>query len=188
MKRSNLARSLLILDLDETLIHALPKENAFPPWDFEATGYVVRKSPGVDTFLDEIRNVFEEIAVWSTGGSDYVAAVVTQLFPTGYKLAFQWSLDKCTRRHDLECRYGSSFYHIKKLAKVRPLGWDLSRVLIVDDSPEKLSLNYGNHVLIPAFLGDSDDAYLAALTCYLKSIADESNYQKIEKRGWHLHL
>ena len=55
---------------------------------------------------------------------------------------------------------------------------------MVDDSPEKLERNYGNHVWIRPFEGDPSDGELPRLGRYLEAIRGSENYRALEKRSW----
>jgi len=70
------------------------------------------------------------------------------------------------------------------LKKVRRAGFELERVLVVDDSPEKLERNYGNIVVVSEFIGDPADRELLELADYLSELADEGDFRRIEKRAW----
>ena len=72
---------------------------------------------------------------------------------------------------------------IKDLRKIRRRKYDLSRVLVVDDSPEKLARNYGNLVRVPPYTGEADNV-LEKLSSFLQELADEPDVRPIEKRGW----
>jgi len=65
-------------------------------------------------------------------------------------------------------------------------GYDLDRILIVDDIRETAVNNYGNLILIKPFTDNTDDTELLKLISYLQTIKDEPNYRRIEKRGWSL--
>ena len=58
------------------------------------------------------------------------------------------------------------------------------KVLIVDDKSETAVNNYGNLIQIKPFTDDLNDTELLKLISYLETIKDESNYRRIEKRGW----
>lgn len=62
--------------------------------------------------------------------------------------------------------------------------FDLSRVLVVDDTPRKLERNYGNAIYIRAFEGDQKDEELPRLLSYLVQIANEPDFRVLEKRTW----
>src|SRR5689334_16338243 len=94
--RQSPPRTLLILDLDETLIHATerPLERAA---DFSVYGYHVYRRPRLDAFLAECARHFE-LAVWSSASDDYVRAVVETIFPDPAALHFVWGRSKAVLR------------------------------------------------------------------------------------------
>jgi len=67
---------------------------------------------------------------------------------------------------------------------VKRKGYHINRILIVDDSPHKSKDNFGNAIYPSAFTGDMADKELRLLAKYLKSLKDEENIRRIEKRGW----
>src|SRR5262249_10303252 len=121
--------TLLVLDLDETLVFA---ERGLRAPDFVVGPYGVRKRPHVDTFLDRVGGPFR-LAVWTASSADYAHGVVRTLFGLR-ELAFVWTSARCTLKYDYETH---DFVQLKRLGKLRRRGWDLRRVLVVDDSPEK---------------------------------------------------
>ena len=78
-------------------------------------------------------------------------------------------------------------YWVKDLKKVKRLGYDLNRMLMVDDTPSKLQRNYGNAVYVSSFEGDPADRELLSLAPYLLSLVDCDDFRTIEKRGWRSH-
>ena len=64
------------------------------------------------------------------------------------------------------------------------MGFDLDHVLMVDDSPEKLQENYGNHILVREFTGDLADTELRDLLPFLDSLRSVENVRRVEKRNW----
>lgn len=169
---------LLILDLDETLVHASETLLHREP-DFVVGPYSVYKRPHLSDFLAACSASFR-LAIWSSASDDYVRAVIGLIMPTGIEFDFLWGRSRCTRRYApdyLEVEY------TKDLRKVRRLGYRLERVLIVDDTPRKVGRYYGNAIYVPPFLGDPD-MVLPRLARYLISLRDVSNVRAVEKRGW----
>lgn len=184
---SNRKKILLILDLDETLIHATsqPKDDQ---WNFSLEKYKVYVRPGLDKLLTGIKKYFN-IAVWSSASDDYVEAIVDKIFPEDYDLKFVWARSKCTQRFlskNLEdVGYSDHRHYSKELKKVKKSGYGtLERMLIVDDTPEKSRSNYGNAIYLHEFKGEQDDNELGLLLKYLISLKDVDNVRKIEKRFW----
>lgn len=183
-------KSLLILDLDETLIHATAAKIR-EDFDFQVYDYYVYKRPGLAEFLTRCGTHFT-LAVWSSASDDYVQAVVRQIFPPELTPAFVWGRSRCTpfRLPELDEQgyysvdYSHGYEYAKRLKKVRRRGYDLNKTLIVDDTPAKVSQNYGNAIYIKPYVGAREDHELAYLADYLLTLKDATNVRMIEKRGW----
>ncbi len=181
---------LLILDLDETLIHATSTKLG-DDFAFQLYHYYVYKRPGLDAFLAACAEKFD-LAVWSSASDDYVKHVVERIFPAEIQPVFVWGRSRCTPLVLPQIdEYGyynlgeaSHYEYAKLLKKVRRLGYDAKRVLIVDDTPEKVRNCYGNAIYPIPFLGSPDDKELIILTQYLHSLHDAENVRIIEKRQW----
>ena len=167
-------RTLLVLDLDETLIHGNPEADE---GDFLAAGIPVFIRPGARKFLAQMAKIFD-LAVWTSATEDYASDIVKTLFPS--PPMFLWCRERCVRRINPETR---ELEFIKDLKKLRRLGSDLANVLVVDDSPEKLARNYGNLVRVPPFTGGQDDI-LGPLASFLEELYTKPDVRVIEKRGW----
>jgi TFIIF-interacting CTD phosphatase-like protein len=174
-----LARLLLVLDLDETLVHATESQ-LMRACDFLCGPYYVYKRPHLDSFLAQI-SISCDLAVWSAGSDDYVQPTVARLFRDHVRPLFVWSRARCTSRFDGE-RHEQ--YVVKDLAKIKRRGFSLSRTLIVDDDPRKVSRHYGNAIYIPEFLGDETDCELPRLARFIQALVTCPNVRQIEKRGW----
>lgn len=184
------SKILLILDLDETLIHATATKLG-DDFAFQIYHYYVYKRPGLDAFIAGCAAKFQ-LAVWSSASDDYVAEVVKRIFPADIKLAFVWGRSRCTPlvlpqidEYGYYSLDGISHYeHAKLLKKVKRLGFDVNRILIVDDTPEKVRNCYGNAIYPMPFLGSPDDNELVMLVEYLDSLKATENVRSIEKRQW----
>jgi RNA polymerase II subunit A small phosphatase-like protein len=173
------SRILLILDIDETLLHSAerPLERTA---DVLVGPYHVYLRPNLSEFLTGCARCFR-LAVWSSSGADYVSAVTGAAFPTGIALEFVWSRTRCVSRFDAERQ---ETYYVKDLKKVKRLGFDLDRTLIVEDTAQKVERNYGNAIYVRPYVGEADDGELLQLGRYLESISDLPNVRQLEKRGW----
>jgi TFIIF-interacting CTD phosphatase-like protein len=176
-----LARHLLILDLDETLVYstAEPRDDLGPS-DLQIGEYCVYRRPCLDEFLGFVATCFD-LAVWSSAGSAYVSALVGYLFSTPSSLRFVWASERCTRRFHPE---NQDYYWVKDLKKVKRAGFALQRVLMIDDTPEKLERNYGNHLRIRPFEGQADDTELRDLIPFLCWLCSVEDLRSVEKRNW----
>jgi len=190
MKYKNDEKILVILDVDETLIHATD-EKLEQNEDFKVFGYSVYKRPFLEEFFEEIKNDFL-LAIWSSASDDYVEEVAKRIIPEDIKLEFVWGRSRCTYRRNFQIdEYGyydddfrNHYHYIKPLKKVKRKGYHLDRILIVDDSPHKSKDNFGNAIYPRAFTGDAEDEELKILAKYLQSLKDKENIRKIEKRNW----
>lgn len=174
-----LNKILLVLDLDETLVYAT-KEPLDRPADFLFGEYHVYKRPGLLNFLRLINQHFS-LAIWSSAGDAYVEFISETIKPEEVNFQFVWGKSRCTRRLNLDI---DEYVNEKRLKKVKAKGYHLSRVLIVDDSPEKTRDNFGNAIYIAPFEGQQNDNVLERLAQYLMSIRKKDNVRAFEKRGW----
>lgn len=172
------SRPLAILDLDETLVFATenPRRTSF---DFRCGQYFVSIRPGVTSFLAQISSLYQ-LAVWTSSNAPYAQCVVDHVFARD-ELAFVWSRGRCTRRFDATLY---EEYWIKDLRKVRRRGYQLERVVFVDNTPQKLERNYGNLVKVSSWNGCPADQELKHLARYLAWLAEQPNFRVLEKRGW----
>ncbi|MGF1486145.1 MAG: NIF family HAD-type phosphatase [Prochloraceae cyanobacterium] len=170
---------LLILDLDETLIHSTEKELARPR-DLRIDEYNVYKRPNVDDFMVNCAEIFD-LAVWTAASRDYAKEIIELIIPKSIELKFIFTGDRCTRRYDYDLMEA---YYIKPLKKVKRRGYSLEKVLIIDDSPENFEKNYGNGIQVKRYFGEKEDNELILLLKYLKQIATVENVRTIDKRGW----
>ncbi len=170
---------LLILDLDETLIHATESKLEIKS-DFQYAEYFVYKRPNLNKFLTEMSEHFK-LAVWSSADDKYVKDVVELIKPTEIEFEFIWARSRCTLKRDYEL---DKYVREKRLKKVKKQGFRLEKSLIVDDSPEKTRDNFGNAIYVMPYEGNLNDNELNLLSEFLKSIKDTENVRSIEKRGW----
>ncbi|KOR32581.1 hypothetical protein TI05_06405 [Achromatium sp. WMS3] len=170
---------LLILDIDETLIHAteVPSNKL---WDFRVAQYYVYKRPYLTEFLDYCESNFE-VGVWTTAGGDFARIVISRIFRKNYPLKFLWSIERCTKIFNPELH---EFSYIKNLKKLKRMGYRLEEVIMIDDTPSKLRKNYGNLIAIDEFCAQENDFELLRIMKYLEDLKSVPNIRTIEKRGW----
>lgn len=173
-----MTRPLIIFDLDETLIHGA-EFRLHRDADFMVGPFHIYMRPHLKSFLDSIARDFDA-AIWSSASPNYVDGIASVLAHSVGNWQFVWNRTRCVQRMDEEMM---TTIFIKDLQKVKRRGFDLNRVLIVDDTRHKVSRNYGNAIYIPPYEGVDDDELLQ-LAKYLHSLRHEPNFRKIEKRGW----
>lgn len=175
----------LVLDLDETLVHA-NDEPALPcPAEFRVGPYGVLRRPGVEAFLEFALSHFEHVGVWTASTRSYALPVLDHIVDRE-RLTFVWGRERCTYHIDHETRDAQYLKDIRKLT--RSGKFRKEQLLFVDDSPEKLARSYGNLISIRPFEGDPNDRELQALERYLRSIGDVNNVRTLEKRGWRARI
>ncbi|WP_299683009.1 HAD family hydrolase [uncultured Dokdonia sp.] len=179
MVSENKKNILLILDLDETLIHATEVQQDIPHC-FTYADYYIYKRPYLEEFLKMV-SVYFDLAIWSSADDRYVEDIVAQIKPPTIDFKFIWGRSRCTTRRDYSL---DTYIHEKRLKKVKKQGYTIERMLIVDDSPEKTKDNYGNAIYINPFEGNQEDHELQLLLKYLSSIKELENIRNLEKRGW----
>ena len=170
---------LLLLDLDETLIHATASPLETTP-DLQFDAYHIYKRPGLEQFLMNISQHFT-LGVWSSASNDYVEEIVKMITPPTIEWFMVWGKSRCTIKRDYNL---DTYYFEKRLDKVKNKGFKLEQIIIVDDSPEKSRSNYGNAVYIAPFEGDKNDHELTYLYDYLLTLKEVNNIRSIEKQGW----
>lgn len=175
---------LLVLDLDETLVHTVDgrdlAEISREP-DFEIPGgHAVYKRPGVCKFLASCLGAFQEVGVWTAGTRRYAHEVLPHLCNV-QDFAFVWGRERCTSWFDLETR---EQVWIKDIRKLQRRGYSKKSILFIDDTAQNLMRSYGNLVPVRSWHGDLEDEELPQLFRYLETLGELPNVRLIDKRGW----
>ena len=189
----NKRRHLLVLDLDETLIHA-SETLLHRPADHMVYGYHVYRRPYLDAFLVSCFEHYS-VGIWSSASDEYVEAVAKLIVPDPGRLEFIWGRSKASfsrvRRENDDYTFFDPWNHrhyLKPLAKLKRFGWTLDQMLIVDDTPEKCVRNYGNAIYPREYDGQDADDELLLLARYLETLKDAPNLRKLEKRRWRAEI
>ena len=132
--------------------------------------YFVYLRPGLTRFLESVAMRYN-MAVWTSSSEDYARETVDFVFEK-HELDFVWARRRCTKKFDPSLY---EEYWIKDLKKVRKRGYDLDRVIMVDDTPRKLQRNYGNLVRVSEWTGSLDDVELEELAPYLCWLSEQEN-------------
>jgi len=174
---------LLVLDLDETLVHGceVPLERA--PDDVIGS-YSIYRRPHVCAFLEEALAAFAYVGIWTASTLSYARPVLDG-FIDRRRLAFVWGHERCTYRYD---RDNDAHVLLKPIRKLRRAGYRHEKVLYVDDSPEKLVQSYSNLVPIRPYVGDLEDEELPHVIRYLHELGPLPNVRPVEKRWWRLRM
>ena len=148
-KRTTIPPSILVLDMDETLIHS-------PPPNHDR----VIQRPFVHEFLRDMHASFDELVVFTAGTRDYASPILDHLenYQKGSLFSRRFYRDSCS----VDPRTGL-------LAKdLRILGTSLDRVWILDNTPSAYALQPDRGIPIPSFEGDPDDRELLKMAPLLK--------------------
>lgn len=173
-----LSRKLLVLDLDETLVHATERRLPVDE-DFRVGPYYVYTRPHLTDFISAMMATFR-VAVWTASSPEYARPVIERIFPAD-ALEFVWTGERCTTARDWDT---GDYKTLKNLRKLKKRGYDLASVIAVDDTPEKYQRSFSNLVTVQEFLGDQADVELRLLTAYLSQLALVPNIRAVEKRNW----
>jgi len=153
-------RKILVLDLDETLVHSTTREMSHPDTTImnvqipgqEMLVFYVVKRPHVDLFIDEVCKWYE-VVIFTASVKQYANPVIDQL-DQKQQIKRRLFRESCIHR-------GGSSY-VKDLSSIHS---DLSQIIIIDNSPVSYSLNKENAIPISNWLGDNpkDDSLLCLL-------------------------
>lgn len=141
-------KRLVILDIDQTLIHSVDKPAGADGGGRKRGRFTIRVGRGVapfyvfertflQYFLQRLRMLISHsfrVAVWTAAQPDYAKKVLDQIWPSWEdELMFLYCFSKCTTL--------PSGHVVKDLRKL-PHGYD---TLLVDDNPSTYSLNTRNN-------------------------------------------
>jgi len=179
-------RKIMVLDLDETLIHshhdgiARPTVRPSTPPDFilkvtmdrHPLRFYVHKRPHVDFFLDIISQWYD-LVIFTAGMEVYGKAVADRL--DGNKGILN------RRYYRQHCKAGISGFS-KDLTIINP---DLSRIFILDNSPGAYKGNPDNAIPIVSWFADPSDIALLSLLPVLDALRFTNDVRSILGRNLH---
>jgi len=162
----------LVLDLDETLISSSQKHCFKHDISFQVNiggtpaAFYVRKRPHVEHFLETVSQWFE-IVIFTASLSIYANEVIDKIDPKRL----------INRRYYRQSCINKGGLYIKDLQTVCK---DLSKVVIVDNSPIAFSQNKENGIAIPDYFGTNpSDESLLHLLPLLEKIRDADDVRHV---------
>lgn len=156
----------LVLDLDETLIHSLSRSSSFSQGQMVeikldtnqlATLYLVNKRPFCDYFLRAVSQWYK-LVIFTASVQAYADPMIDWL-----ERERKYFHQRLYRQH---CTSTPSGY-IKDLAKVET---DLSKVIIIDNSPISYSMHEHNAISVEGWISDPSDHSLLHLVPLLQAL------------------
>ncbi|CAM9746281.1 unnamed protein product [Discosporangium mesarthrocarpum] len=179
-RRPRSSDKTLVLDMDETLIHAnttrtgdvnfvvkLPlKRRRFPSFPRKAKKLYVRKRPHLNEFLATASKHFE-IVLFTAARVEFAMAVLDVIDPERKFVDHCLARDNCLRLKT-EQRRGQRTAVVKDLGI---LGRPLSKVIMLDNSPRVYRYHLENGLPISSWYGNQDDTELASTLAILEQLA-----------------
>lgn len=169
---------VLVLDLDETLLHSTIDPNT--PADFTFGAYKTRLRPHLREFLQAI-DPWWHVGIFTAAGHLYAQAMLEGIrahAPFPLEPVFVFDRRRCTPRQDPDT--GETTW-LKDLKKVRRRGFNLERVLVLDDRPAGLARHRGNLLHAPAWEGDPTDTFLLDVLPTLERLSGVENIRTASK-------
>lgn len=173
---------LLVLDLDETLIHARGRDEPELPWPAQrqVAQFRVHLRPGVREFMATVLERFVGVGVWTSASTDYATAMLDRIVDRS-RLRFIFARDRCTKGWDPE---RGETYWLKDIRELDGFGFDPQQILVVDDKPRGLERSHANLIHVRPFEGDPGDLELAKLLRYLEQLGPLEDVRAVDKRRW----
>ncbi|KAL0486236.1 CTD small phosphatase-like protein [Acrasis kona] len=175
-KNPNSPAMTLVLDLDETLVHcstdAMSNADFVFPVLFHGTEYQVnvRKRPYFEEFLRRCRKHFE-IIVFTASQKVYADKLLDILDPHNLYIDHRVFRDSCVV---VDGNY---------MKDLEVLGRDLSKIVIVDNSPQAYGYQVDNGIPIISFFDNESDDELLKLLPFLRTVLHSTDVRPlIQKR------
>ncbi|ETO21460.1 nuclear lim interactor-interacting protein [Reticulomyxa filosa] len=165
----------LVLDLDETLVHCTiepsPKPDIIFPVVFNGENYKVymRKRPHFQSFLEFASKLFE-VVVFTASQKCYANKLLDMVDPSKKYIHHRLFRDHCVQ---VEGNF------VKDL---RVIGRDLSKTIIVDNSPPAFTYQVDNGIPIVSWFDNDEDQELLRLIPILQKLKECSDVRPLIRK------
>ena len=176
-------KQLLVLGMDRTLMYAGALPLAREP-DFKLLDYFAYRRPHLHSFLREAFARFT-VGIWSAAPPNYTRMALRELLPAEAEPLFVWDATRCSDEYDPD---SCSCVSIRRLRKLKTFGYDLSRIVLIDDRQECMHLNFSNMVPIRPYFGAPEDDELELLSLFLPALDGVPDVRLAPKAYWHKML
>ncbi|OUM69693.1 hypothetical protein PIROE2DRAFT_37912 [Piromyces sp. E2] len=163
VRRKRKEKKVLVLDLDETLIHSTSRGSRNHDYMIEVLLdkhiclYYVYKRPYVDSFLKKVSEWYK-VVVFTASLKEYADPVIDYLDPEKKIFSKRYFRESCQFRNGI---YMKDLQIIEK---------DLSKICLVDNSSFSYEINKENGIPIETWINDPKDRELLNLLPFLDAL------------------
>ena len=165
-------KKTLVLDLDETLIHASKVPIGKPDYVVklsDSSRFYILRRPGLEEFLQRMSQLYE-LVIYTSSEKEYATSIIDKIDPH-HRIRTILHRDHC-----LLSPYGLD----KDLLLI---GKDLKGVIFIDNLEENFRLQRDNGLKISDFYSNRKDEELKKLIPFLESMVDVPDVRPI--KHWH---